>query len=125
MLLPAFCEVYESLRSGDTTQRGQMRQRQVGGGRKGRLRSSEEKLLFILVYQKAYPLQTLLGEVFELSQARVNYWVHYLLPLLQQALAALEMMPERDPRQFAHHEQAKQEPPALIIDGTERRRQRP
>jgi len=72
LLLPAFCEVYESVRSGDTTQSGQMRQRHVGGGRKGQLRSPEEQLLFILVYQKAYPLQTLLGEVFELSQARVN-----------------------------------------------------
>jgi hypothetical protein len=66
-----------------------------------------------------------LGEVFELSQARVNYWVHYLLPLLQQALQALEVMPERDPSQFAHHERAKQEATELIIDGTERRRQRP
>jgi hypothetical protein len=125
LLLPAFCEVYESVRSGDTTQSGQVRQRHVGGGRKGRWWSPEQKLLFILVYQKAYPLQTLLGEVFEVSQARVNYWVHHLLPLLQQALVALELMPEREPRQFARHERAKKEPRKLIIDGTERRRQRP
>jgi len=125
MLLPAFCEVCEEARAGATTQSGTPRQRMVGGGRKGQLRLPEEKLLFILVYQKAYPLQTLLGEVFELSQARVNYWVHHLLPLLQQALAALELLPEREPRQFACHERAKQEPPELIIDGTERRRQRP
>jgi DDE superfamily endonuclease/Helix-turn-helix of DDE superfamily endonuclease len=125
LLLPAFCEVYEEARAGTTTQSGTPRQRMVGGGRKGQLRLPEEKLLFILIYQKAYPLQTLLGEVFELSQARVNYWVHHLLPLLQQALAALELLPEREPRQFAPHERAKKEPPALIIDGTERRRQRP
>jgi Helix-turn-helix of DDE superfamily endonuclease/DDE superfamily endonuclease len=125
LLLPAFGEVYESVRSGDTTQSGQMRQRHVGGGRKGQLRSPEEQLLFILVYQKAYPLQTLLGEVFELSQARVNYWGHSLLPLLQQALEALEMMPAREPSQFAQHERAKEEPPELSIEGTERRRQRP
>jgi hypothetical protein len=61
VLLPAFCEVYAGARSGDTTQNGQVRQRQVGGGRKGQLRSPEQKLLFILVYQKAYPLQTLVG----------------------------------------------------------------
>jgi hypothetical protein len=102
-----------------------MRQRHVGGGRKGQLPSPEQKLLFILVYQKAYPLQSLLGEVFALSQARVNYWVHHLLPLLRQGLAALELLPAREPRQFAHHERAKKEPPELIIDGTERRRQRP
>lgn len=125
VLLPAFCAVYESVCAGDTTQSGQMRQRQVGGGRKGQLRLLEQKLLFILVYQKAYPLQTLLGEVFELSQARVNYWVHHLLPLLKQALAAVAVMPERDPRRFARSERAKEEPPELIIDGTERRRQHP
>jgi hypothetical protein len=70
LLLPAFYEVYESVHSGDITQSGRVRQRYVGGGRKERLGSPEQKLLFILVYQKAYPLQTLLGEVFELSQAR-------------------------------------------------------
>lgn len=125
VLLPAFRTVYERECAGDTTQSGHRRQRQVGGGRKGQLRVPEQKLLFILVYQKAYPLQTLLGEVFELSQARVNYWVHHLLPLLQQALATAAVRPERDPRRLARTERAKAEPPELILDGTERRRQRP
>jgi hypothetical protein len=119
-----FYELYEQARA-DTTQRGTVRQRAVGGGRKGQLRTAEQKLLFILVYQKAYPLQTLLGEVFELSQPRVNHWVHYLLPLLQQALEALEVMPARRPSQFADQESGKREPVELIIDGTDRRRQRP
>lgn len=124
-LRPAFCEGDESVHAGDTTQSGRVRQRHVGGGRKGRWGSPEQKLLFSLVYQKAYPLQALLGEVFELSPARVNYWVHHLFPLLHQTWVALELMPEREPRQFARHERAKQESPELIIDGTERRRQRP
>jgi Helix-turn-helix of DDE superfamily endonuclease/DDE superfamily endonuclease len=125
VLRPAFCEVYKSVRAGDTTQSGPVRQRQVGGGRKGQLRSPEQKLLFILVYQKAYPLQTLLGEVFELSQARVNYWVHSLLPLLKQALERVAVMPEREPHQVARPERSKGEPLALSIEGTERRRPRP
>jgi hypothetical protein len=125
MLLPVFGEVYEYAGAGDLTQRGTVRQRAVGGGRKGQLPTPEQKLLFILVYQKAYPLQTLLGEVFEVSQSRVNYWVHCLLPLLKQALEALEVMPERRPGQFAHHEGSKKETVELIIDGTDRRRQRP
>jgi hypothetical protein len=125
LLLPAFCEVYESVRSGDTTQSGQVRQRHVGGGRKGRWWAPEQKVLFILVSQKADPLQTLLGEVVEVSQARVNYWGHHLLPLLQQALVALELRPEREPRQFAQPERAQKEPRELSIEGTERRRQRP
>jgi len=124
MLLPVFAEVYEQARV-DTTQRGTVRRRAVGGGRKGQLRSAEQKLLFILVYQKAYPLQALLGEVFELSQSRVNHWVHYLLPLLKQALEALEVMPERRPRHFAHQAGGKREAGTLINEGTDRRRQRP
>src|SRR3989442_5351002 len=125
VLLPAFCEVYDRSRPVDKTQSGKTRQRKAGGGRKGQLRSPEQKLLFILVYQKAYPLQTLLGEVCELSQPRVNYWVHHLLPLLKRALEVLEVMPEREPRNFARHERGKGEPAELIIDGTDRQRQRP
>jgi DDE superfamily endonuclease/Helix-turn-helix of DDE superfamily endonuclease len=124
MLLPVFSELYEQARA-DTTQSGLVRQRAVGGGRKGQLRMPEQKLLFILVYQKAYPLQTLLGEVFELSQPRVNYWVPHLLPFLKQALETLEVMPERRPSQFADYESSKGKATELIIDGTDRRRQRP
>jgi len=124
LLLPVFSELYEQA-GADTTQRGTVRQRAVGGGRKGQWRTAEQQLLFILVYQKASPLQALLGEVFDLSQSRVNPWVHYLLPLLKQTLEALEVMPERRPRQFAHQAGRKREAVELIIDGTERRRQRP
>ena len=54
MLLPVFSEVYEQARV-DTTQRGTGRRRPVGGGRKGQLRTAEQKLLVILVYPNAYP----------------------------------------------------------------------
>jgi len=57
-----------------------------------------------LVHQKTYPLQTLLGEVFTLSQPRVNEWVHRLLPILKAALDEVGVLPERDPRQFAQSE---------------------
>jgi len=46
----------------------------------------------------------LLGETFEMSQARANQWLHRLLPVLHQALEDLGVMPERNPRQFAAHE---------------------
>jgi hypothetical protein len=125
LLLPVFHKVYEQSRTVEEQRAGQTRQRRTGGGRKGRLDAPEQKLLFALVYQKAYPLQTLLGEVFELSQPRVNYWVHRLLPILKQTLRELGAMPERDPSTFAKHEQDHAEPPEWIIDGTDRRRQRP
>ena len=85
-LLPAFARAYEERSPADKTLTGKPRKRQVGGGRKGVLQEPEQKVLFILVHQKTYPRQTLLGEVFELSQPRVNEWVHRLLPVLKVAL---------------------------------------
>jgi len=125
VLLPAFGKAYERLHPSSQTQAGKTRKRAIGGGRKGSLDTLEQKLLFALVYQKTYPLQELLGEVFELSQARTNYWIHHLLPVLKRALDDMGLSPERDPRQFASHEKRQRESPELIIDGTERRRQRP
>ena len=55
----------------------------------------------------------------------VNYWLHRLLPLLQEALDELGVLPERDPSNFAESQAATGEGSRLIIDGTERRRQRP
>jgi hypothetical protein len=123
-LLPAFTRAYACFPS-HQTQAGRPRQRQPGGGRKAVLLRPADKLLFILVYQKAYPLQELLGSLFDLSQSRVQRWVYRLLPILVRALDRLGVLPERDPGQFSRHEQRQGEPPDLIIDGTERRRQRP
>ncbi len=125
VLLPPFASVYQRKLASDETLAGQPRQRAVGGGRRGVLESMEQKLLFILVYQKTYPLQIVQGDLFGISQAAANQWVHRLLPILQQALTELDVMPEREGPAFAQAEQASQEVADYIIDGTERRRQRP
>jgi len=125
VLLSAFARAYAEHYPAEKTMTGEPRQRQAGGGRKGGLAEIEQKLLFILVYQKAYPLQTLLGEVFELSQPRANEWIHRLLPILKEALNELGVLPEREPERFARSEVRHGERPEFIIDGTERRRQRP
>ncbi len=125
VLLPAFDRAYQHRYPAKKTLAGTVRQRRAGGGRKSVLGTPEQKLLFALVYLKAYPLQILLGEVFELSQSSANTWIHRLLPVLQQALKDLGVQPERNPRHFARHERKQGEPLDLIIDGTDRRRQRP
>lgn len=124
-LLPAFSEACRRLYASGKTLAGRRRQRRVGGGRRGQLDTLEQKLLFILVYQKIYPLQVVMGELFGLSYAAANQWVHRLLPVLQEALTALGVMPERAGRQFAQAERRQGEPTDYLIDGTERRRQRP
>ena len=121
----AFCTAYATAYPRDKTADGRVRKRQGGGGRKGQLSTTEQKLLFSLVYQKTYPLQALLGEVFGLSQSRANRWLQRLLPILQQALDDLGVLPSREPEHFAEQERDHQEAAELIIDGTDRRRQRP
>jgi hypothetical protein len=65
------------------------------------------------------------GLQFGLSQGRVNYWVHSLLPVLQQSLAEMGMKPERDGSQVADLSSASEGGANLSLDATERRLQRP
>lgn len=124
-LLPAFQAAYEKKYPRDQTLAGKPRQRSAGGGTKGLLDEVEARLLFILVYQKTSPLQQMQGLQFGMSQAQANYWIHHLLPVLQQALEDLGHKPERDGRQVATSQLTVATAPDLVIDGTERRRQRP
>lgn len=115
-LLPFFTQAYQRTSEGETTLAGQQRKRLVGGGRHGTLEAIEQKLLFILVYQKTYPRQVIMGQLFDLSQASTNHWIHRLLPVLRNALMAMGVMPERDGRQFARSERiSKQSPDYLAI----------
>jgi hypothetical protein len=124
-LLPAFERCCERLYPVDRTAAGRPRQRFPGGGRTGALHASAQKLLFLLVYLKTYPLQVLMAELFGLSRPRVNYWLHRLLPVLRDALDELGALPERDPRAFGRAGAPPGGPRRCIIDGSERRRQRP
>ena len=124
-LLPAFEKAYWKRYAPEKTLTGRKRKRQIGGGRCGVIKPAEQKLLFILVYQKTYPLQVVLGELFGLSQSGANQWIHRLLPVLLDALADLGVKPEREGHQFAAAERRTNVRRDYIIDGTERRRQRP
>jgi Helix-turn-helix of DDE superfamily endonuclease len=121
-LLVSFEKVYKEAQPKDRTQTGQPRQRKVGAGNKSNLQPIADKLLFILVYHKTYPLQTMLGLQVGLSQGRVNEWIHRLTPLLQQALAAQGQTPARDGEAVQTSELAVEGGADLVIDGTERRR---
>ncbi|MEJ7617364.1 MAG: transposase family protein [Pyrinomonadaceae bacterium] len=123
-LLPSFVEAYRYKYASLKTLAGKKRKRQVGGGRRGMLQMPEQKL-FILVYLKAYPLQVVMGELFGMNQSAANQQIHRLLPVVRQALTAIGVMPEREGSQFAQAERCRTEAADYIIDGTERRRQRP
>ena len=124
-LLPAFREAYTERYPPGRTLAGGKRKRAVGGGRKSNLATIEDKLLFALVYQKSYPLQAVQGQLFGLSQSSANEWIHRLLPILLVALDRLGVLPERDGDQVPAHLKQQKASQTLILDGTERRRQRP
>jgi hypothetical protein len=107
------------------TQQGHLRQRKAGGGRKATLQLAEDRLLFILVYLKTYPLQEIMAELFDLDVSNVNEWIHRLLPLVRDALDELGVLPERDAQAVAPAQAQRPTGQTVILDGTERRRQRP
>lgn len=125
ILLPFFAEEYEATNSETHTRAGQARQRKAGGGNKPRLTTMEDKLLFILVYKKTYPLQTAQGLLFGMGQSQANEWIHRLSPILEGALTSSGHMPERDGQAFEQSGLSEDAATDLIIDGTERRKQRP
>lgn len=124
-LLPTFEQIYLKKYPVTKTKTGKARKRKAGAGRKGSVVAIEQKLLFALVYQKSYPLQSVMGELFGMGQSQANEWIHVLLPILRETLNLLGYEPERDPQKFKAHEQNRTDAGHSIIDGTERRRQRP
>ena len=101
------------------------RQRQYGAGRsEATLVTLEDKLLFILYYVKAYPLQEILAFEFGMVQSTANEWIHILSAVLKKALDHGGYVPERDPQQLATVLESEAES-IYGIDGTERPRQRP
>jgi hypothetical protein len=100
------------------------RQRKFGGGRRGRLCSPEQRLLFVLVYLRHYPTQEIMGILFGLSQESVCEHTGFLMEVLQNTLGKELVLPKR-PNDggmwlISHV-------PGLVymIDGFDRPRQRP
>ena len=100
------------------------RQRKAGGGRKLGLESMADRLLFILVYLKLYPIQELQAFLFGLSQSQTNRLIERSATVLQAALGQMGHLPQRDGQQLAQ-ELAQCETLTFTQDGSERRRQRP
>jgi len=122
-LLPAFEKAEEEYFK-ETNIKDKNRKRAPGGGRKPKLRTVEERLFFILFYLKTYPLQQVAAVLFGMSLSQTNEWIHRLSEVLKRALGKSSYLPERNP---ASSEDALKKCPDLffIIDGTERRIQRP
>lgn len=105
------------------------RKRKIGGGRHPVLLSLEDKLLFILVYVRMYPLLFLQGIMFDIEEGNTCIWVHRLLPLLDQALGFAHKRPARKHRGRNLEELLRDFPElkelGILGDGVERPVRRP
>lgn len=124
-LLPTFEKCYKESLPKKPKPSKKRKQRASGGGRKSSLKSMSDKLLFILVYQKTFGLQTMHGLQFGLSQGRANYWIHRLLPVLQKTMAEIGMKPEREGSRVADLIEVGEGGANLSLDASERELQRP
>lgn len=82
----------------------------------------QDKLLFILVYLKTFPIQELQAATFSMTQPQANFWIHLLSPILRKTLKRLRELPERNSQKL---EQLLKDCPDILLDGTERSIQRP
>ncbi len=102
----------------------QPRARSVGGGRKPRLASVEDKLIYILFYFKCYPTFDLAGVLFALDRSQANRWMHRLQPVLEAALGQQLALPKRKLSSMSEFVEAFPDVERVIIDVTERPVQR-
>mgnify|MGYP001590196213 CR=1 FL=1 len=119
-LLPAFEKNYL-----DEQRRKPNRQRKVGGGKKGKLPTTESKLFFILFYLKSYPTFDVLGFITDRDRGKCCRSVHLLLKALKKALGREIVLPERKIGTVEEFLEKFPEVKDVFFDGTERRIERP
>ena len=124
-LLTFFTASYHEIKWEEYERHKDSRQRKPGGGQKGRLDTMEKKLFFILYYLKVYPTFDVLGDRFALDRSKACTNVHKLMPVLLRALDKAGVLPARQFESVEEMQAAFAGITDLLIDATERPRQRP
>jgi hypothetical protein len=95
LLVPEFEKAYQAHMSKWRVDGKQRTKRRYITYRNCPLATAEERLLFVLSYEKCNPLQSTHGTLFGMGQGKVNRWLHVLLPVLRSALRNLGVSPSR------------------------------
>jgi len=101
------------------------RERKSGGGRKGQLETTRDKVFFCLFYFKCYPTFDLLGLIFDLDGSNACRNIHKIIPIIRKALGEAMVLPKRKISTEEELFEMFPEVHDLIIDGTERQIPRP
>jgi hypothetical protein len=75
------------------------------------LPTPEDRLLFVLMYLKNYPVQSLHGQIFSLPLGKTNMWIHVLMPVLAKTLRNLGVAPTRSIEHLQERLEVKIHPP--------------
>ncbi|WP_414572341.1 transposase family protein [Nostoc sp. CCY 9925] len=118
-LLPSFSSIYFE------TQQIKPRQRALGGGRKARLLTTQDKLFFILFYFKSSPTFDVAGLLFDMHRSQAHEWMHRLQPILEAVLGQKMALPERHIESIEAFLSRFPGVQRVMIDGTERPIARP
>ena len=106
------------------SQKRKNRKRALGAGRPGILKNVREQLFFILFYLKVYPTYDVASFLFNADRAQPCRWVKKLLPLLEQTLKRVCVLPKRQIRSVTEFLRMFPDVKDLFMDGTEHRVQR-
>ncbi len=123
-LLPTFDATIESQRK-HTYYRDSKRQRRLGGGRKGFLKSSMDKLFFILFYYKCYPTYDVASFLWDCDRSNAFRRQRAHSKTLQIALKRKLVLPKRQLKSVEDFFKMFPEAKEVFLDGTERPIQRP
>lgn len=94
-------------------------------GRKSTLDTIEKRLFFVLYYFKTYPTFDVLGGTFGMDRGTACKWVHRYTEVLLEALQKMKLLPMRRFKSKKEFIEYFPEIRLVVIDGTERRQQRP
>jgi hypothetical protein len=83
------------------------------------LPTPEDRLLFILIYLKTYPLQVVPGRLFGMAQSKAHQWIHVLLVVLRATRRALGDTPTRSVTEVAKRLGMAEAEAAAIVEPAE------
>jgi hypothetical protein len=109
----------------DRRQRSNAKERHFGGGAKGKLATTEQKLFFILTYIKTYPTFDFLGFVFSMHRSKAHKNTTKLIGSLEKTLGRKLVMPLKKISSVEEFLEKFPEVKDLFTDGVERPIQRP
>ncbi len=102
-----------------------IRKRRVGGGEKGSLATTADKLAYILMYLKIYPTYDVMGFLTDRERGKCCESVQLLLPVLEMALGRKQVLPKRKITSVDEFFRLFPEVKDVFMDGTERPVQKP